>query len=101
MDAPVYKNLINGEWIAAATGKTFEDSNPANPREVLGIFPSSGEAEVRRAIDAAQAALPGWRNTSPLARGAILLKAAHLLESRVDMVARDLTLEEGKTIGEA
>ncbi|MDB5058533.1 MAG: hypothetical protein JWO59_2005, partial [Chloroflexi bacterium] len=47
------------------------------------------------------AALPAWRNTAPPARGALLLKAAALLEARVDKVARDLTLEEGKTIGEA
>lgn len=101
MDAPRYKNLINGEWVDAVSGQTFEDSNPADRRQVLALFPSSGEEDVRRAIAAAEAALPGWRNTAPLARGAILLKAASLLEGRVDTVARDLTLEEGKTIGEA
>src|SRR5205823_4539996 len=60
-----------------------------------------GEADVDRAVAAAAAALPRWRTTSQLARGAILLKAAALMESRADTVARDLTLEEGKTIGEA
>ncbi|HXT36667.1 MAG TPA: aldehyde dehydrogenase family protein, partial [Chloroflexota bacterium] len=101
MDAPTYMNLINGEWVAAASGETFEDTNPADQRQVLGRFPSSGEQDVMRAIDAAEAALPGWRGASPLARGTVLLKAAAILESRADEVARDLTLEEGKTLAEA
>ena len=101
MDAPTYQNLIGGQGLPAATGKTFENANPADRREVLGHFPASGEADVRRAIAAAQAAAPLWRGTSQLARGAVLLKAAALLEARAEAVARDLTLEEGKTIGEA
>ncbi len=101
MDAPTYKNLINGEWVAANSGETFEDINPADRHEVLGRFPSSGEEDVRRAVAAAETALPGWRGTSPLARGTVLGKAATLLEARADQVARDLTLEEGKTFGEA
>ncbi|HVA91917.1 MAG TPA: aldehyde dehydrogenase family protein [Chloroflexota bacterium] len=101
MDAPTYKNLINGQWVAASSGETFEDTNPADKRQVLGRFPSSGEQDVKRAIDAAEAALPGWRGASPLARGTVLLKAAAILESRADEVARDLTLEEGKTLAEA
>ncbi|MGH2346698.1 MAG: aldehyde dehydrogenase family protein, partial [Chloroflexota bacterium] len=101
MDTPVYKNLINGEWVGAASSKTFEDINPADTRQVLGLFPASSEEDVRRAIDAAEAALPGWRGMSPIARGALLLKAAAILEGRADQVARDLTLEEGKTFGEA
>ncbi len=100
-DTPIYKSLINGEWVAAASGKTFEDTDPADYRQVLGLFPSSGEAEVKQAIDAAEAALPGWRGTSPIARGALLFKAAAILEARADEVARDLTLEEGKTFAEA
>ena len=101
MDAPTYRNLINGEWAAAASGRTFENSNPADKREVLGLFPSSGADDVLQAVAAAHASLPAWRATSPLARGALLLKAAALLEARAEQVARDLTLEEGKTIGEA
>lgn len=101
MDAPTYQNLIEGQWLPAATGKTFENANPADHRQVLGHFPASGEADVRRAIAAAQGAAPLWRGTSQLARGAILFKAAALLEAHAEAVARDLTLEEGKTIGEA
>ena len=101
MNAVVFQNLIGGEWVSAASGETFPNTNPADCREVLSHFPASGEMDVRRAVDAAVAALPAWRNTSPLARGALLLKAAALLEERADQVARDLTLEEGKTLGEA
>jgi acyl-CoA reductase-like NAD-dependent aldehyde dehydrogenase len=101
MDAPSYQNLINGEWTAAASGETFTDTNPADSKQVLGTFPSSAAEDVNRAVEAAQAALPAWRNTAPPARGALLLKAAALLEARVSDVARELVLEEGKTIGEA
>src|SRR3981081_1286671 len=100
MDAPTYQNLINGEWAAAASGETFTDTNPADTQQVLGTFPSSNADDVRRAIAAAHAALPAWRNTAPPARGALLLKAAALLEARVYKVAHALTLEGGKTIGE-
>jgi aldehyde dehydrogenase (NAD+) len=101
MDAPTYQNLLDGQWVPAASGKTFTDTNPADARDALGIFPQSSEPDVQRAIAAAEAALPTWRGMSQPARGAILLKAAALLESRAEDVARDLTLEEGKTIGEA
>jgi alpha-ketoglutaric semialdehyde dehydrogenase len=101
MDAKTYKNLINGEWVEAQSGETFTDYNPADKRHALGVFPSSNADDTRHAIDAAEAALPGWRNTAPPARGALLLKAAAIMEARVDEIARDLTLEEGKTTGEA
>jgi alpha-ketoglutaric semialdehyde dehydrogenase len=101
MTTPTYRNLIGGEWVAAASDLTFEDTNPADEREILALFPASGAADVQRAIGAAEEAAPGWLATSQLARGAILQRAAALLEGRAEEVARDLTLEEGKTLGEA
>jgi aldehyde dehydrogenase (NAD+) len=101
MDAPTYQNLIDGQWVPSSSGRTFTNTNPADQRDALGVFPLSAAADAQRAIAAAEAALPAWRSMSPLARGGILLKAAALLESRLEDAARDLTLEEGKTIGEA
>jgi alpha-ketoglutaric semialdehyde dehydrogenase len=92
------RHLIGSEW----TGEPArERENPARPGEVVARLPSGGEGEVDAAIEAAQAAFPGWRKTPPPARGAILARAAELLAERKEDVSRDLTAEEGKTLTEA
>ncbi|HXX27808.1 MAG TPA: hypothetical protein VEI99_05040, partial [Terriglobales bacterium] len=50
--AKVYKNFIAGEWVDAASGETFENRNPADNRDLVGIFQKSGKADVDAAIDA-------------------------------------------------
>ncbi|HEY5163207.1 MAG TPA: aldehyde dehydrogenase family protein, partial [Terriglobales bacterium] len=59
--AKLYKNFIDGEWVEASTGETFENINPADTREVVGIFQKSGAADVEAAVDAAQRAFTKWR----------------------------------------
>ena len=61
--AKVYKNFIGGEWVEARTGKTFENQNPADIRDVVGIFQASGKADVDDAVAAAKAAFERWRLT--------------------------------------
>ncbi|MBT3266959.1 aldehyde dehydrogenase family protein [Candidatus Poribacteria bacterium] len=95
-----YLNLIGGEWVPAASGKTFENINPADTSEVVGVHPESGREDVVAAIDAAEAAFAEWRGMGGPARGKILFKAAHILEARAAEVGRDLTREEGKTVPE-
>ena len=55
-----FKNLIAGEWVDSSSGETFENRNPANYDEVLGTFPLATEADVLRAIEAANEAKRGW-----------------------------------------
>ena len=81
------KNFIGGEWVPADSGEVYEVTNPANPSEVLGTTPKSGKAEAERAIEAAAEAAPGWKATLPAERGAILSKAADILESRTEELA--------------
>ena len=64
---------VDGAWIAADSGKTIEVTNPATGT-VLGVVPSMGAAETRRAIDAANAAFPAWRAKTGKERAAILRK---------------------------
>jgi adenosylmethionine-8-amino-7-oxononanoate aminotransferase len=52
--ATTYKNYIGGDWVPAASGRTFEDLNPANREEVLGLFPRSDASDVERAVAAAR-----------------------------------------------
>lgn len=94
-------NYINGAWTPAASGKTFERRNPGDTRDLVGVYPDSGADDVRAAVDAARAALPGWRKLSPDARAQYLYKAADILAARKDTVAAALTREEGKTLMEA
>src|SRR6266403_61769 len=49
----VYKNFIDGEWVESSTGENFENRNPADTREVVGIFRKSGKDDVDAAVDAA------------------------------------------------
>ena len=95
-----YGNYIAGEWRAAASGETMENRNPADRDEVVGLFASSGAADVDAAITAAEEAYRSWRFSSPITRANILHKAANILESRIPEVGRELTREEGKTLKE-
>ena len=57
----VYKNFIDGEWVEASTGQTFENRNPADTRDVVGIFQRSGKDDVDAAVGAAKRAFARWR----------------------------------------
>ena len=99
MSTPTFSNYINGEWVESA--KTFEDRNPANTDEVVGLFSKGSAKDVEDAAAAAHAAFPAWSSLPAPARGAILFKAADLLEKQFDMLGAEMTREEGKTLPEA
>ncbi|MGZ6364312.1 MAG: aldehyde dehydrogenase family protein, partial [Ktedonobacterales bacterium] len=96
----VYRNYIGGEWVAAASGQTSENLDPANG-ELVGRFPRSGQADVDRAVAAAKAAYDGWRRTPAPKRGEILFRVGQLLSERKEEIARILTREMGKVLVEA
>jgi aldehyde dehydrogenase (NAD+) len=96
----VFKNYINGEWVESASGKAFENRNPANTEELVGMFPASTAGEVDTAVDAAQAAFEGWRLTPAPKRAEILFRAAETLVRRKEELARDMTREMGKILSE-
>jgi alpha-ketoglutaric semialdehyde dehydrogenase len=96
-----FKNFIGGQWIGARSGATFENRNPADTDELVGLFAKSDRDDTREAIAAAAAAQPVWAAMPAPKRGEVLYRAANLLESRADQVAREMTREEGKTLPEA
>lgn len=96
-----YQNFIGGEWVPAKSGQTFQNTNPADTREVVSQYPQSGQADALAAIEAAKAALAGWAATTSVARGRVLSKVSQLLEARKPELAKLLTREEGKTLAEA
>src|ERR1700726_1911111 len=96
----VYKNFIDGEWVEASTGQTFEDRNPADTRDVIGIFQKSNKADVDAAIDAAKNAFVKWRLVPAPRRAEIIYLAAEMLAERKEQCARDMTREMGKILKE-
>ena len=96
-----YQNFIGGEWMAAKSGKTHQNVNPADNREVVAEYPSSGKEDAVAAIESAKKAYGGWAAMTPVARGRILSRASQLLEGRKAELAELLTREEGKTLAES
>jgi acyl-CoA reductase-like NAD-dependent aldehyde dehydrogenase len=95
-----FKNYINGEWVSAKGGKTFENRNPANKHELVGHFPASDDEDVDAAVDAADAAFNKWRLTPAPRRAEILYRAAEILVERKEDYARAMTQEMGKVLAE-
>jgi aldehyde dehydrogenase (NAD+) len=96
----VYKNFIDGEWVESSTGETFENRNPADNRELVGIFQKSGKADVDAAVEAARRAFTKWRLVPAPRRAEIVFRAAEMLFERKEEYSRDMTREMGKVIKE-
>ena len=94
------RNFIGGKWTAPTSPRGLELTNPATG-EALGHSPAGSEAEVEAAVQAAQAAFPGWRATPAADRVQFLFKLKNLLEEHLDELATLITVENGKTLGEA
>jgi len=95
-----YKNFIDGDWVDASTGDTFEDRNPADTRHVVGIFQKSGKADVDAAVEAAKRAFTKWRLVPAPRRAEIIYRAAEMLMERKEEYSRDMTREMGKILKE-
>jgi aldehyde dehydrogenase (NAD+) len=91
-----YSNFIAGEWIASKTGRTFQNSNPADTREIVAEYPLSGKEDALHAITAAREVFPQWSGLTAVARGRILSKASQVLESRKGELAEILTRRKAR-----
>ena len=94
-----YDLLINGEWVPAEGGETFETFNPATG-EKLADCANASPADIDRAVEAARAAFPAWSKTAPAERANLLLKVADLIEANAERLAMAETLDNGKPIRE-
>lgn len=92
--------FIGGEWIAAEERDTAVVVNPATETE-LGRVPLATASDLDRALTIAQASFDVWRRTMPDQRARILKRAADLILERAPHIAAQMTLEEGKPLGEA
>jgi succinate-semialdehyde dehydrogenase/glutarate-semialdehyde dehydrogenase len=91
---------IDGAWVDADSGATFAVADPATG-ETIAHVPRMGAAETRRAIEAAQRALPAWRTMLAKDRARIMRRWADLMLDRSDELAALLTTEQGKPLAES
>jgi alpha-ketoglutaric semialdehyde dehydrogenase len=96
----VFQNFIDGTWVPSVSGDLFENRNPANSDDLVGVFQKSTRQDVERAIDAARRAYAHWRLVPAPRRAEILYRAAQLIADRKETLARDMTREMGKVLDE-
>src|SRR5262245_15251778 len=95
-----HHNFIDGGWVPSVSGQTFENRNPANTEDLIGVFQKSTATDVARAIDAAKRAYEHWRLVPAPRRAELLFRAAQLIAERKEALARDMTREMGKVLDE-
>jgi len=95
-----FKNFIGGEWVDSFSGETFENRNPANWDEIVGVFPKSNEEDVNQAVKAARKAFDSWRLVPAPERGEIMKKAGDIMSARKEEISRLMTREMGKVLVE-
>jgi alpha-ketoglutaric semialdehyde dehydrogenase len=100
VSARVFKNFINGQWVAPTGNKTHLDHNPANTQEIIGEFPLSSASDVDTAVSAAREAYKSWRLVPAPKRAEILFRTAELLVKRKEEFSKDMTREMGKVLAE-
>lgn len=89
--------FINGEWVEATGGGTFDVTNPATG-EVIGSMPDGGSADALAAIGAAHGAFKDWSNTTAYERSRLLYRAWELMTERAEQLAELMTIEQGKPL---
>ena len=100
LGAKSFQNYVDGEWVDAASGETFESTSPANG-DTIGSFPKSAPEDIDHAVAAAKAAYEEWRLVPAPKRGEVLFRFAHLLENEKDELTELITREMGKVKPEA
>lgn len=94
-----YQLYIGGKWCDASDGATFKVYNPSNG-EQLSSCAEATKKDVDAAVDAAWAAFPEWKKTTPTQRAEVLLKIADIIDANKDHLAMVETLDNGKPIRE-
>jgi acyl-CoA reductase-like NAD-dependent aldehyde dehydrogenase len=95
-----YNNYIDGKWVKSGSGKAFENRNPANEDDLIGLFQDSNEDDVNAAVDAASKAYEKWRLVPAPKRAEYLYRVGDILKRRKDEMAREMTREMGKVFDE-
>ena len=100
VDATKFNNYVDGRWIASRAGELFENRNPADHRDIVGLFQQSTPEDAEAAIAAAARAYEQWRLVPAPRRAELLFRAAQILVERKEPFASDMTREMGKVLEE-
>ena len=95
-----FGQFIDGKWIKASSGETYEVINPAN-EEILGHASKASAEDVEKALNSAQKGFEVWKKTTPWQRSYILRRIADKMREKQDVLAKWMTLEMGKPLNEA
>src|SRR5207248_1215270 len=96
-----YRQLyIDGQWTDATGGKRLAVVNPATEETIAEVAFGTRE-DCKRAVAAARQAMPGWAKLTSWDRAKVLKRTADLMRERADLLARTLTMEQGKPLAEA
>jgi 1-pyrroline dehydrogenase len=95
-----YQQLIGGEFVDAADGRTADVINPADD-QVIAQVPASAAEDVDRAVNAAESAFESWKKTTPQDRSLLLLKIADALEAKGEELGKLESKNAGKPVGAA
>jgi aldehyde dehydrogenase (NAD+) len=95
-----YQNFIGGQWVAPSTARFFENRNPADQDDLIGLFPESGAADVHAAVASARRGFERWKRTPAPARGDVLRRVGDLMAARKEEIANLMTREMGKPLAE-
>ena len=98
--AKTFKNFIGGKWVAPATGRYFQNRNPADTNDLIGRFPESGKADIDAAVKSAREGYARWSRTPAPLRGEVLRRVGDLLTQRKEEIADAMTREMGKVLAE-
>lgn len=95
-----YKNFIDGKFVDSKSGRKFENRNPADWDEIVGIFPKSNNEDIDKAVAAAKKAYKRWRSVPWPKRSEIMRRAAEIMVKKKEEIAQLMTREMGKVIKE-
>src|SRR5918993_2839254 len=96
----VFKTYTDGKWLRAQAGQVIENRNPANRKDLVGLFPASDQNDVDTAVAAAKKAFASWRLVPAPKRGELLYRVGELLRAHKEEIARIMTREMGKILKE-
>ena len=94
-----YGLYINGQWVPASDGATFETHSPATGEHLANCAEATRE-DVDAAVQAAWAAFPAWKAVEPAKRSEILLKIADRIDANAELLATVESMDNGKPIRE-
>jgi aldehyde dehydrogenase (NAD+) len=98
--AECFRNFTGGQWVEPASGQYFENRNPADHEDLIGLWPRSDATDLERAVASAERGFAIWRATPAPIRGDVLRRTGDLLAARKEEIARAMTREMGKVLTE-